>query len=229
MSDVPPVTAPGFLEPRPPIELDAATRAAFDREFDDAVAAGRPVDAGRAVPAWQFLAHIVDTRGVLVHGSGDPAITEFEPRQPDDTTHFGNQLAVYAASDALWAMYFAILDRDRHPMSLINAAVRFEGPEGVGDPHYFFSISRAARDADAFSPGTVYLLPRDGFVQEPAREFGGQVVRSAQWASRAPVRPLTRIAVGPSDFPLLDRIRGHDDESTFARARADPDGFPWLD
>ena len=114
-------------------------------------------------------------------------------------------------------------------MSLINAAVRFEGPHGLGDPHYFFSISSAARAADAFSPGTVYFVPRDGFVQEPAREFGGNVVRSAQWASLTPARPLTRVAVAPMDFPLLDRIRGHDDETTFARAQADPDGFPWLE
>jgi hypothetical protein len=38
-----------------------------------------------------------------------------------------------------------------------------------------------------------------------------------------------KLSVGPEDFPLLDHIRGHDDESTFARARADPDGFPWVD
>jgi hypothetical protein len=38
-----------------------------------------------------------------------------------------------------------------------------------------------------------------------------------------------RLTVEPEDFPLLGQIRGHDDEATFARARADPDGFPWLD
>jgi len=229
MSDVPPIEVPGFLERRPPVDLDAATRAAFDLEFDEAVAAGRAIDAGRGAPAWQFLAYIVETRGLLVHGSTDPGIDVFEPRQSDDVAAFGNQQAVYAASDALWAMYFAILDRDGHPMSLVNAAVRFEGPDGPGDPLYFFSISEAAHAAGAFSPGTVYLLPREPFVQEPPHEFGGRVVHSEQWASLVPVAPLTRIPVGPEDFPLLDRIRGHDDEVTTARARANPDAFPWLD
>jgi len=41
--------------------------------------------------------------------------------------------------------------------------------------------------------------------------------------------PLARIAVDPEDFPLLDQMRGHDDEIAFARARANPNGFPWLE
>jgi hypothetical protein len=43
-----------------------------------------------------------------------------------------------------------------------------------------------------------------------------------------PARPLTRLAVSPEDFPLLDNIRGHDDTIIRARAERDRDGFPRL-
>ena len=218
-----------FLERRPPIDLDAATRAAFDQLFEEATAAGGEIDYRLQAPRWQFISYITDTRPVLVHGSGNPSIAIFEPRKPNDTREFGNQLAVYAASDALWAIYFAVLDRANYRISLINSAARFELPSGLSEPYYFFSISKAAREANAFSPGTIYFLPRETFVQEPPRELGGWRAHIAHWASLEPVAPLTRIAVRPQEFPLLDRIRGHDDETTFAKIRADPDGFPWLD
>lgn len=220
---------PAYLEIRPPLELDEATRAAFDRLYDDARSSGGPIEYGLAAPRWQFIAHIVETRHVLVHGSANPAIAIFEPRKADDVHAFGDQRAVYAASDALWAMYFAILDRTQHPMTLVNSAARFETPAGLSEPRYFFSISRPALEAKAFASGTIYFLPRETFTQQRPIGSGGQRVHLAQWASHQPVAPLARIAVVPEDFPLLDKIRGHDDETTFARARADPDGFPWLD
>ncbi|WP_159030652.1 MULTISPECIES: hypothetical protein [Streptomyces] len=44
------------------------------------------------------------TGKLLLHGSGDPAIRRFEPRQPDDSSEFGNRRAVFAADDELWPM-----------------------------------------------------------------------------------------------------------------------------
>jgi hypothetical protein len=222
---------PSFLVARPPMPQDAATLAAFDALFETALAAGpgAPIAYDLPQPRWQFICHITDTREVLVHGSSERSITEFEPRQPSDATEFGNQRAVYAASDGLWAMYFAILDRAGHPMSMNNSAVRIKGEDGPGDPYYFFSISRTALEARAFSPGTLYFLPRRTFVQQPVEQVGAHRVHVAHWASLEPVRPLARMTVEPSDFPLLAQIRGHDDETMFARARADPKGFPWLD
>jgi hypothetical protein len=44
-----------------------------------------------------------------------------------------------------------------------------------------------------------------------------------------PVKPLARLQVSPADFPFLDQIRGHDDQIQQERARANPDGFPWID
>jgi hypothetical protein len=219
-----------YLECRPPMPSDAATLEAFDDAFDRAVSGEGTIDYQLAAPRWQFICHIADTRPVVLHGSGNPGIARFEPRQPEDTTEFGNRNAVYAASDGLWPMYFAILDRDRYAMSLINSAVRPLGPDGKqGEPRYFFSICQKALAEAPWRRGMLYFLPRATFEQQPAVELNGDRAVIQQWASAEPVTPMARIPVGPEDFPLLDRIRGHDRETTFARARAEPDGFPWID
>ena len=90
---------PDFLVPRPPMATDRETLAAFDALFEEALAGGpgAALDYRLAAPRWQFLCHIADTRPVLLHGSGNPSITRFEPRQPDDSTEFGNQRDVYSS------------------------------------------------------------------------------------------------------------------------------------
>ncbi|OEO28366.1 hypothetical protein VW23_005030 [Devosia insulae DS-56] len=216
---------------RPPMP-GAEAQAAFDALFDDAVAAGPNtlIDYDLPWPRWQFISHIVDTRQLISHGSPDGAIEQFEPRQSHDAHPFGNRQAVYGASDGLWSMYYAILDRATHPMLLVNSAARVELDDGsLGDPFYFFSISQPALDARAFRAGTLYLLPRDSFEQMPPLMVGGQRAHVPQWASLKAVTPLARIAVAPEDFPFLEQIRGHDDALILERAKSDPDGFPWLD
>jgi hypothetical protein len=171
---------------RPPMPTDSATLRSFDALFDAAVAAGpeAPIDYQLAAPRWQFICHIADTRNVVVHGSGNPGITRFEPRQPIDATVFGNQNAVYAASDGLWPMYFAILDRDRYPMWLINGSGRLVGADGKPhDPFYFFSISEGPLAQNPWRRGMIYFLPRDTFRQQPPLEVNGQRVLVPQWAS----------------------------------------------
>jgi hypothetical protein len=122
-----------------------ATRAA-DSPFVDDVLPG---------PKWQFLCHLADDHGLVLHGSGDPNIAIFEPRQATDLRAFGNQKAVYAAGDGIWAMFFAVADRDRIP-SVTNACVRLADATGqVSRPRYVFSISRTALSRDPWRPGTV--------------------------------------------------------------------------
>jgi hypothetical protein len=214
---------------RPGVAPDAATRAAFDRVLADAVAAGpaEAIDYRLAAPKWQFLCHVADAGAVVLHGSTSPDIAVFEPRQSNDIAEFGNRTAVYAAADGLWAMFFAILDRPAHRMSLTNSCFRVRADDGsLSQPYYFFSVNSEAVEQNHFSPGTVYLLPPDRFEREaPYREGGRQVV-TAQAASVEPVRPLAKLAVTPADFPM--RIRAHDFAAQQARIEADPHGFPWL-
>jgi hypothetical protein len=214
--------------PRPGPAPDAATRAEFDRVLDEAVLAGPDefIDYRMAAPKWQFLCHAADRGGFVLHGTGNPDIAMFEPRQSNDVDDFGNRRAVYAASDGLWPMYFAILDRDPYAMGLTNACIQLVGEEGS---YYFFSISRSALDQQPWREGIVYLLPADTFETQKSIIDGDQEIQIAQVASLTPVRPAAKLRVGPGDFPFLEAIRGHDNEVVFSRAAADPAGFPWVD
>jgi hypothetical protein len=223
------VDHPAHWLSRPGPAPDAATRAAFDELLARAVVAGpgEPIDYRLAAPKWQFLCHVADRGEALLHGSSAPDITLFEPRQSNDVAEFGNRRAVYAAADGLWALYFAILDRPAHEMSLMNSCFRVRHDDGTtSQPYYFFSVNTEVLEQDQFSPGTVYLLPPGPFEREAPYVENGRLVETAQAAALEPVVPLARLAVERADFPLP--IRGHDHPTLLARIEADPDGFPWL-
>lgn len=220
---------PAYWMPRPASEPDQETASAFDKLLDQAVeeGPGQPIDYRLAAPKWQFLCHAADQAGFVLHGTGNSGITSFEPRQPTDPSEFGGRRAVFAAMDGIWPMYFAIVDRDGYPMTLVNGCIRVnEGHEG---PFYFFSITRSALGRQPWREGTVYLLPADGFEPQPRIAFGETRVRIAQAANPAPVEPVARLTVQPSDFPFLHQIRGHDDELMRTRATTEPHLFPWRE
>jgi hypothetical protein len=203
--------------------------AGFDRLLTTVIAApGGEIDFRLPEPKWQFLCHLADAHGLLLHGSTNPGIELFEPRKADDVHAFGDRLAVYAASDGIWPLYYAILDRQRFPMSLNNACIRVAG-DAPSEPHYFFSISQHALAQRPFRNGWVNLLPRESFEQQPPLFSAGLRIELPQWASPVAMAPLARLAVDPEDFPFLAKLRGHDDKVMFQRARQNPDGFPWLD
>jgi hypothetical protein len=223
------VSRPAYWLTRPGPPPDRATRAAFDELLARAARDGpeRPIDYRLHAPKWQFLCHVADEGAAVLHGTSEPAIACFEPRQSNDLTEFGDRKAVYAAADGLWALYFAVLDRPRHPMSLVNSCFRVLHEDGsTSEPYYFFSVNREAVQQRLFSPGTVYLLPPEKFEREAAYVEGGRRVLTAQAASLEPVRPFAKLAVEPADFPLP--IRGHDVTELRARIAADPGGFPWV-
>jgi hypothetical protein len=222
---------PSYFLPQPAADWDSNTIASFEQLFAQIMKQGQGavIDYRLPAPKWQFLCYLCDRRSIVLHGSGGAEIAEFEPRQSNDVAGFGNRRAVYAASDGIWAIYFAIVDRCNYVTSLINGCFRVLEPEGRSGPRYFFSINRDAPPHHPWRDGTVYLLPRDSFEPQPLQEYRGAAIEIAQWASLVPVRPLAKLAVGPGDFPFLDQIRSHDWAVTRDRARADPEGFPWLD
>src|ERR1700712_3847146 len=123
---------PYYYLPRPPMGLSAEDLAAFDQLYKDAVESGpdTAINYTLDLPKWQFLCYLSDTHGILLHGSGNPNIAEFEARQSNDVGEFGNRQAVYAASDGIWPMYFAIANREGPVTSLANACVRVVDKEG---------------------------------------------------------------------------------------------------
>jgi hypothetical protein len=234
MTDDPPAVRelPAYWMPRPaPAGLDGEAER-FDALLRDAVAAGpdQPIDYRLPDPKWRFLSWVAETGTVVLHGSGAPDIRQFEPRQSNDVREFGNRRAVYAASDGIWPMFFAIVDRERFPqMSISNACIRVPDPSGApGRPYYFFSIDGEVHRQEPWRTGTVYLLPAATFEHDSVDDPDGPI-ESAQAASPEPVTPLAKLVVGPDDFPFLQAIRRHEPAVVMARIAVDPDGFPWLD
>ncbi|HEY6962343.1 MAG TPA: hypothetical protein VI408_10685 [Gaiellaceae bacterium] len=166
--------------------------AAFD-DLIEATPPGGEVAYDLPQPKWWFLHHLT-RRGFLLHGTNRRELTEMRTRATFDA-HGAPIDAAFASDDALWPLYFAVVDRD-FAQSYINWC---EHP-GNGTSRYLFSIGSDPRDPRSWSDGTIYILDGATFQQTPG---------SREFTSRVPVSPRARLHVTPADFPLKDRTRGH--------------------
>jgi hypothetical protein len=220
---------PDYWLTRPSVNLDETTQGAFDELLNRTRNTGGCPTIEYTLPysKWQFLCYLADFHDIALHGSGNPNIALFEPRQSNDLNEFGNQKAIYAAADGLWAVFFAVVDRER-VTSVTNACVRLADESGnIHGPYYVFSVSQSALPTQPWRTGTVYLLPRRTFITQPPIAFGSHEVQIAQLASFEPVQPFAKLTVRPEDFPFLKQIRGHDDGRLQEYATALQTGAPW--
>lgn len=185
-----------------------------------------------ATPRWLFLRWLTG-QGLLLHGSRQAGIARLEPRTPFDLSpdEFSGRTGVFAASDGLWAMMYALRDPAKVGR-MLNMALQREDDAGWSATQYFLSF--APRDEgtsvgrDPLSPGWVYVLSADGFEQMPPYDWPGMGrVREPHWVSPHAVAPLWSLRVTSDDFPLT--VRTHGAARVDARAQADPWGFPWLE
>jgi hypothetical protein len=176
------------------------------------------------VARWPFLCRLAARRRIAFHGTGDPGIGRFEPREPVDFAPFGRQRAVFATSDPIWAMFYAIVDRGRHELTLNNGCLVLED---TGEAYYYFSVSRQALPHRPWRAGYVYLLPAETFVEQPGGLYACRPARVPQLASPVAVTPFARLRVAPRSFPFLARIGGHDDERLADYAQAVMAAEPW--
>jgi hypothetical protein len=189
----------------PPPVVDAEDAAKFAAVADELLA-GKP--AAIPEPRLDFLRWLAESGPVVFHGSPRADLRELSTeRQSRDTTAWGNQQAVYASSDPVWAIYFACLRRDGGFTGTRNGSLgRAGGP--LYPRRYFFAHNRGSASPDRLGPGSLYLLsPRTFVADEPL----AGVIDTAHLVSREPVTPLARIDVTPGDFPFRDRIRYYRD------------------
>jgi hypothetical protein len=167
----------------------------------DALLAGETVAVPD--PRLDFLRWLAENRPVVFHGSPRDDLRELSTeRQSRDATVWGNQQAVYASTDPVWAIYFACLRRDRGWTGTRNASIgRAGGP--LYPRRYFFLHNRGSASPDRFGPGSLYVLAPNTFV---ADEPLAGAIDTAHLVSHEPVRPLARLDVTPADFPFAARI-----------------------
>jgi hypothetical protein len=187
-----------------PPDVDPDTEARF-RTLADHLEVG-DAELLNGIPVLPFLQWLAQARGLLFHGSVRDDLDVLEPiRFSRDETPFGDQQAVYASSDPVWAIYFATLRRDNGFHGTRNASLGIAGEE-LYPRWYFFSLNEGALGEGRFGPGTIYAVRRQPFRAEPP-EYG--VLDSAHWVAPEPVRPLFRLAVDPADFPFVDLVVAH--------------------
>jgi len=224
---------PDYWLPRPGVnragELEVALRPIANAHVLSGT--GGWVPTPLPCPAWVFLTWLGEEMGLLLHGSGHPAIEAFTPRAPNDSSpdQFSKQRAVFATSDGIFAIFYAVLDRRTKGFSFLDAALRFDDGNGGWSPtHYYFSLSHGA-PASPWRRGSVYILPPEGFRQQAPYRVGARMVLDPHFARQTPVRPLAKLRVNPEDFPFLGRVARHDREVVDARSAQEPAGFPWRE
>jgi hypothetical protein len=195
----------------------------------DSTSPGSFVDYQLAYPKWQFLSYICQSRNLVLHGSQNQDIDVVEPRKAIDIKTFSGQNAIYATTDGIWVIFFAIIDRKNFGrLSLFNSCLDIQISPGMKmGPLYFFSITHSVLLQKPWCDGAVYLLPREDFQQEPVQQMMGADIIFPHWISSKPAIPIAKLIVQSQDFPFLAEVHGHDDDQLNALATADPNGFPW--
>jgi hypothetical protein len=186
---------------------------------------GQPIAYRCPFPKYEFFGYLVTELGYLLHGSRAPDLAVFEPRPASDLYAFSAQRAVYAASDGIWPMVFAIRDRRPHQGTFFNGCSRVVHGDGTfSEPYYHFALAADGLRERPWTTGTIYVLPRETFVPHPLVHEDGLLVTLEEWASAEAVRPVAKLEVRPDDFPFLDAFWGYDPERL-----ADRHGWTELD
>jgi hypothetical protein len=189
--------------------VDAARKQAFNILLDTALVGDprKPISYNLAYPKAEFLNYICDWRGFVLHGSPLQDLEILEPiRKSSDKSEFGNRQQIFCSPDAMWAMWFAILDKSKYNQTR-NGSVRVGSGSGRVK-YYHFELPKANAENRPFIEGMIYVARARDFPDKrpyPALDwFDGEI---EEWGSTGPVRPLARIRVLPRDFPYLDQVQ----------------------
>jgi hypothetical protein len=197
----------------PPPAPDPETVAGFEAVLAgvrDAGGAAVALPPGFALGDW--LAWLTDRDEFLFHGSQDGSLGTLEPRRTSwelqDEGGRGNLAAVYATDDALWSLWFAVIDRAALRGSMRSAVEDFTAPDGALTRFRFFSLDHRVLPRRPFTDGWLYVLPRDGFRSLPIMPGGPP---SHEWGNPSAVVPLARLRVAAAQVPYLEQVSTHDD------------------
>ena len=188
----------------PAVAADAARRETFDALVEDALSRDGVVDVDACpYPVHELLTHVVLEHRLLLHGSNRCELEVLEPRPARDGAT--ELLAVAAADDGIWPLFYAVLARDRVPR-IFSACTHLGRPPGLRR-FYVFAIEGEPASQLSWTQGMMYAVPRAGF----AREWGNE------WVSPHAIRPILRVPVRPEDFPLRTAVVGLSGPEEFRR------------
>ncbi|MBM3150964.1 MAG: hypothetical protein FJZ96_01960 [Chloroflexi bacterium] len=204
-----------------PVDPQAAYE--FNRLFN----ASLPLQAKQSIendlpyPKLDFLNHLCDWRGLVAHGTNRPDLEVLQPvRYNADSSEFGNRQQIFCSPDAIWAMWFAILDKTKYRTTR-NGCVGV-GSEARLEKYYHFELPHDLKGQFPFVAGTLYLARAEYF---PSRlriqalnisggdfEDGAAPSRSRRWRRSTWSRRISRtwsrcsIASSRADSPGLSLV-----------------------
>jgi len=215
-----PLIEPSLYLQAPASSLDDRKIADFERLLESALG-GRSapvIDYRCPYPKHEFFSYLFERRGFLLHGSNRTDLEWIEPVRTTTGKAAWQALgAVYACSDGIWPIFYAIVDRRNYTGSLRNECFRVTDAAGVTRKFYYFALNIQMLRKRVWTDGMIYILPRDSF--ERLTDYAGNALE--EWASMTSVRALARVVVAPEDFPFLDKVRVQR-EKEFALARTAP-------
>jgi hypothetical protein len=197
----------------PAVDYGPEKEAVFQSLLDSILAApnGIQLDYQLPYPKHEFVQFVMAQDIIIFHGSNNRAIEEFSPVRASgelyDRHGRGNLAAVYGTHDGLWAMFFAVVHREKLRGSIRNGVMYVHNYAGEQLAVYNFSINQEQLTEKPWTAGALYFLPRDTFERQMLTDNS----YANEWASHTPVKPLARLDLEPEDFPFLDQIEGHDD------------------
>ncbi|WP_052345892.1 hypothetical protein [Paucisalibacillus sp. EB02] len=154
---------------------------------------------------YKFLTYLIENKNILVHGSNNPDINVFEPR--NSTLFTGEKVkAVFASSDATWSTFFAVINRNDYSGSLRNLCLTAQTDKGT-KRYYYFSLNEEFT-GELWQVGMIYLFPKDRFEPGGAKN---------EWISEKEVYPLAKLLVSPEEFIFRDFIERHREDSSHIR------------
>jgi len=152
-----------------------------------------------SIPKYKFLYYLSLHKGVVFHGSNNKAIACFEPRE--QTLYNGDMAkAVFATNDPIWPFFYATLQKDHIVGDIRNAALITNGKKTF----HFYSLTKATKAKNPWTPGIIYLLPKDSFTY-----IGNGIIQFNEWISTQAVSPIAKLEVQPSDFYFLNKVGTH--------------------
>ncbi len=200
--------------PIPPIQrtirkLPAAEQSAFDDLLTLVLKGGTNslIDYRLPYPKIDFLNYLCDWLGYVAHGSINQDLNILEPiRLSNDSSEFGNRRQVFCSPDAIWALWFAILDKSKIHVTE-NGCVRV----GVGIrciKYYQFDLPSENKDLPPFTNGMIYIAEAHDFPDRPHIPYLDWFnAEYEEWGSATPVTPLAKLPVSPQDFPYLEWVQ----------------------
>lgn len=198
----------------PPIKrraerLAAGQARAYDELLQSTLAMERNalVDYRLPWPKVSFLNYLCDHCGYAAHGSTRQDLDLLHPlRLSSDASEFGGSRLVFGTPDAVWAVWFAILDKSGG-IATRNDCTRLGPRDGSWIKYYHFDLPRRLAATPTFCNGMVYLAAATEFsARHRVRRLEPFGAEFEEWGSPVPVEPILRVPVTPGDFPYLDRV-----------------------